>query len=107
MKKLIFSALILMSIAWFSTSLLNAANHFGNSIENVIENELEFKEIPLEKIPQAVKDAFNKDNEGVAISKAKKAETSQGKSVYKLVVKDSEGNKIYFLYNEDGTIFKK
>ncbi|GAF02854.1 hypothetical protein [Saccharicrinis fermentans] len=72
-----------------------------------VEDELAFTEIAVDKIPQLVADKFAKENEGVAIFKAYTATKADGKVVYKISVKDAEGQVQDFFYNEDGSACSK
>ncbi len=98
---LVAGALMLIGTA----SLAYASNEAVNQEVTVTQSELTFSAIEIEEVPQAVLDAAVKEYEGSAISAAHVAKNEEGKAVYKLKLKDVEGEEITALYNEDGSKF--
>lgn len=71
-----------------------------------VEKELIFKDIEKEQIPVVVIDAFSKDNKDAVIFKTAVATAADDEKVYRISVKDTQGEAVHYFYNEDGTKFE-
>lgn len=71
------------------------------------EKELIFKDIAKEQIPAIVIDAFSKDNKDAVIYKTAVATTADDEKVYRISVKDTQGEAVHYFYNEDGTKYEQ
>ncbi|SMO52744.1 hypothetical protein SAMN06265379_102267 [Saccharicrinis carchari] len=80
----------------------------ANQVETtVVQEELVFNDIAIEKVPVKVIEAFGEDNKDAVIAKAAVATTAEETSVYRISVKDTQGESIHYFYNEDGSKFEK
>lgn len=70
------------------------------------EKELIFKDVAKEQIPVVVIDAFSKDNKDAVIFKTAVATNADDEKVYRISVKDTQGEAVHYFYNEDGTKFE-
>ncbi len=105
MKNLVMIALVIC----FGTAVTFAQADMQQPQVQTIgaETELIFKDVAKEQIPVKVIDAFSKDNKEAVIYKTAVATTADDENVYRISVKDTQGEAVHYFYNEDGTKFEK
>lgn len=69
------------------------------------EKELIFNDVAKEDVLAVVIDAFSKDNKNAVIYMTAVATTADEVKVYRISVKDTQGEAVHYFYNEDGTKF--
>jgi len=105
MKSILFIAfLVCVSSAALFANNLTVNQH---QLTFAMEEELVFSDIEIEKIPQKVSEAFAEDNKEAVILKAAVATSTEGVTVYRISIKDAEGETVHFLFKEDGTKYTK
>ncbi len=105
MKKQILTVIAGALMLIGTASLAYASNEAVKQEVTVTQTELTFSAIEIEEVPQVVLDAAVKEYEGSAVTAAHVAKKEDGKAVYKLMLKDVEGENVTALYNEDGSKF--
>ncbi len=66
------------------------------------QDELTFNEIEVKDVPEAVLKAAKKEHPDTEITEAREA-TVAGEKIYKLVLKNADGEEVIALYNSDGS----
>jgi len=95
----VLSALVLFVAAM---PLSYAVNDEKSETVMTCQDELTFTEIEVGDVPEAVIEAAKKEHPGTEIEKAREA-TVAGEKIYKLVLKNADGEEVIALYNSDGS----
>jgi uncharacterized membrane protein YkoI len=94
---------VLTSVLFLAVTPFISASEI-NSHEMAVEQELSFTEVEVSEVPAAVIEAAKKEFPGTEVKKAMVADVS-GEKIYKIEVKDADGNKDSGLYNSNGESF--
>ena len=107
MKKSIAILVLMVCVAVAPMFNVSASPVNVSASTVVLDDELEFTALDVDKLPQAVVDVVLKDHTGCALENAGVATDSDGVKVYKVTLKNAEGVVTEYLFKEDGSQYSK
>lgn len=103
MKKILL--MMAAVIAMLATEVSATVEAPDTNFSLVCGDELDFNPIDISQLPAAVTEAVKKDQPNSSIVAASMAETTDGKKVFKLKMKDAGGEMSVVAYDQEGTKF--